>query len=63
VPPESRERIFERFYRADAARSHDGGSGLGLSIARALAERNGGRLDLVAADGGTTMRLWLPSAR
>jgi signal transduction histidine kinase len=63
VPPESRERIFERFYRADAARSHDGGSGLGLSIARALAERNGGRLDLVAADGGTTMRLRLPSAR
>ena len=49
VPVEHRDRIFDRFYRAESARSPGGGSGLGLSIARGLAERNGGRLDLVDA--------------
>jgi signal transduction histidine kinase len=63
VPPEHRARIFDRFYRAEAARSRDGGSGLGLSIARGLAERNGGRLDLLDSPDGTTMRLLLPSTR
>ena len=63
VLPEQRERIFDRFYRGEVARPRDGGSGLGLSIARSLAERNGGRLDLVEADVGTTMRLRLPVTR
>lgn len=62
VPEEHRERIFDRFYRAEAARSRGGGSGLGLSIARGLAERNGGRVDLVAAGPGATLRLLLPVA-
>ncbi|GAA1164686.1 HAMP domain-containing sensor histidine kinase [Nocardioides aquiterrae] len=59
VPDEHRERIFDRFYRAEPDRSRPG-SGLGLSIARALTERNGGRVDLVPADHGATLRLVLP---
>ena len=62
VPVEHRDRIFDRFYRAESARSRGSGSGLGLSIARGLAERNGGRVDLVEADTGATLRLLLPVA-
>ncbi|CAN5545560.1 ATP-binding protein [soil metagenome] len=62
VPVEHRDRIFDRFYRAESARSPGSGSGLGLSISRGLAERNGGRVDLVGAGPGATMRLLLPQA-
>jgi signal transduction histidine kinase len=62
VPAEHQERIFDRFYRAASARPPGSGSGLGLSIARGLAERNGGRLDLLDGDVGATMRLLLPQA-
>jgi signal transduction histidine kinase len=61
VPAEHRDRIFDRFYRADTARPRHG-SGLGLSIARELAERNGGTLDLVVTQRGATFRLRLPGS-
>ncbi|WP_329139684.1 HAMP domain-containing histidine kinase [Streptomyces sp. NBC_01476] len=62
VPAAERERIFERFVRLDEARSSDdGGAGLGLAIARDVAERHGGRLILApAAHGGARFELRLP---
>ncbi|WP_313447220.1 ATP-binding protein, partial [Brevundimonas sp.] len=47
------EKLFEPFYRLDPSRSRDsGGSGLGLTIARRMAERAGAHLTLANADGG-----------
>lgn len=62
VPPEERERIFERFVRLDDARARDdGGAGLGLAIARDVAARHGGRLTVDGArEGGARFVLWLP---
>lgn len=64
VPEADRERIFERFARLDAGRARDaGGSGLGLSIARASTTAMGGDITCLATPGGgTTMRLRLPLA-
>ena len=62
IPPEALPHIFERFYRADRARSRaEGGTGLGLAIARKLAEAHGGQLTAGnAAEGGAVFRLVLP---
>jgi two-component system sensor histidine kinase TctE len=62
VSPEAAERLFERFHRApDAAAA---GSGLGLSIVRALAERSGGAAVIAVPDAsdGFTVRVTLPRA-
>ena len=53
IPPEDRERVFERFVRRDDARSRDaGGSGLGLAIVAELVARAHGRVHLEDAPGG-----------
>ena len=52
VPDGDLDRLFDRFYRPDASRStYTGGSGIGLSIARAIAQRHGGSITASSADG------------
>ena len=61
VPTEDRERIFERFVRKDAARSRRGEAGLGLPIARCIAEAHGGTLALAhSGPAGSTFLARLP---
>lgn len=64
IAPEDLPHVFERFYRADQARSRDaGGSGLGLAIARWIVEEHGGSVELASAVGsGTTATVRLPVA-
>jgi two-component system, OmpR family, sensor kinase len=64
LPPEHAARVFERFYRVDAARTRSqGGSGLGLSIVGGLTEAHGGRVELDTAPGeGAVFRVVLPLA-
>jgi two-component system, OmpR family, sensor kinase len=64
LPPEQAERVFERFYRADAARTRKaGGTGLGLAIVAALVAAHGGTVALDTAPGqGSTFRMTLPLA-
>jgi two-component system, OmpR family, sensor histidine kinase SenX3 len=65
IPSSELERIFERFYRVDKARSREtGGSGLGLSIARHVARNHGGDVTVVSREGeGSTFALLLPLSR
>jgi two-component system sensor histidine kinase SenX3 len=62
IPARDRERIFERFYRVDRARSRaTGGTGLGLAFVRHVAEAHGGRVWVDSEEGvGSTFRLALP---
>ncbi|PXY18984.1 hypothetical protein BAY60_29645 [Prauserella muralis] len=64
LAPEDAERVFDRFYRVDASRSRNGGTGagLGLAIVRSLVLAHGGRAELSTAPGaGTTFRLAFPA--
>ena len=62
ILPADRERVFDRWVRLDGARGRDtGGSGLGLALAREIARRHGGDLEVLNSDlGGARLRLWLP---
>ena len=60
IPEDQLPLIFERFYRADPSRS-EGGVGLGLSIARQIAESHGGQIRAQSTPGtGSTFTLLLP---
>jgi signal transduction histidine kinase len=60
IPEEHLPLIFERFYKVDAARKASGGSGLGLSIVKAIVERHGGRIT-ARNDNGAVFEIVLPS--
>lgn len=60
IAPEHLPLIFERFYKADAARRAAGGSGLGLSIVKAIVERHGGTIT-ARNDSGAVFELVLPA--
>lgn len=64
IPEKSLDRVFERFYRVDPARSREtGGSGLGLAITKHCVQENGGRISVWSRKGeGSTFTIELPAA-
>jgi PAS domain S-box-containing protein len=61
MSPTEMERVFERFFRTDRARSEAPGTGLGLEITRRIIELHGGRISLESeVNQGTTFRVWIP---
>lgn len=65
IAPEHLPHVFDRFYKADQARSSEAtaGSGLGLSIVKAIAERHGGSVSVESRPGRTAFSVFLPSRR
>jgi signal transduction histidine kinase len=62
IAADERERIFDRFHRAELGRRRSDGAGLGLSIVRAIAEAHGGRVELETREGaGATFTLIIPT--
>jgi signal transduction histidine kinase len=59
VPTDQIDQIFERFYKADGSRRTAGGSGLGLSIVKAIIQRHGGAI-LVRNENGAVFEISLP---
>ncbi|HSK47513.1 MAG TPA: ATP-binding protein, partial [Coriobacteriia bacterium] len=63
IASEQLTRVFERFYRADAARAGGGGAGLGLAIAKEIVEAHGSKIEVTSsANSGTTFGFELPAA-
>jgi two-component system sensor histidine kinase BaeS len=65
IPPELLERVFERFFRVDPARTHNGGgSGIGLTISRAIVDAHGGQVWAESArqTGGARLVVRLPTS-
>lgn len=65
IPEEDLNRIFERFYRVDKSRTRElGGSGLGLSIAKEVLDKNGGSIDIKSEVGkGTEVVIKIPTKK
>jgi two-component system OmpR family sensor kinase len=64
IPPEIREKIFQRFWRADTSRAREtGGSGLGLAIVSSIVAAHNGTVNVVETPGGgATFQVSLPLA-
>lgn len=63
ITPEHLDRIFEKFYRGDDARTtSSGGAGLGLAIAREIARAHGGDITAASENGMTSFAIWIPQA-
>ena len=62
IPPEHLPRLFDRFYRVDAARRHaSDGAGLGLAITRSILRAHGGDIAARTAQDGNVFEMWLPA--
>lgn len=64
IPPQIREKIFQRFWRADTSRAREtGGSGLGLAIVASIVASHNGSVEVLdTPGGGSTFRVWFPLA-
>jgi signal transduction histidine kinase len=63
IAPEHLTHVFERFYKVDVARANSAsGSGLGLSIAKAIVDRHHGSIQVASAAGRTAFTIVLPQA-
>jgi two-component system sensor histidine kinase BaeS len=64
IAPEELPRVFDRFYRADAARERSGGTGLGLAIVRMIVDQHEGEIHAASTPGaGSIFTVRLPIAR
>jgi heavy metal sensor kinase len=64
IPPDHLPHVFDRFYRVDAARTDEGGAGLGLAICRSIVHCLGGTITIDSEVGrGTTVRVRLPCGK